>query len=396
MKPPTTIERELEALRKDGNFRCLRETRPDGLYLWHEQRRYLNLSSNDYLGLGATFHAESSLTDLWQATFGKAEFSSFPHGNPASRLMTGNSPEYQLLENELASLFPGKEALVLSCGFMANSGLIPALTDGDDLILADKLSHASMIDGIRLSQAPFLRFRHNDTEHLERLLQKAKKPERATVMIESIYSMDGDVAPLHDIIALKRRYGFTLYVDEAHAFGVRGPQGRGYCAEAGLENEVDILLCTFGKALAGAGACVLCSPLLKEYLVNRMRPLIFSTALPPCTLQWDTLVLHAMRTDHPLSKEPRMSALRATLGENVRLFNQIVGSHAATHIIPLPAGSNERALSMVSRGMEQGYWFTAIRHPTVPKGAARIRLSLSAALSRQHITSLANLCKKLG
>lgn len=388
---------ELNNLEQAGNQRHLRTVRPDGLHLWHQGKRYLNLSSNDYLGLTASPYAELPLSNYSQQTFGLQATSSFPHGNPASRLMTGNSPEYDILESELAALFPGKEALVLSCGYMVNSGLMPALTTADDLILADKLVHASIIEGLQHTQAPFRRFRHNDVNHLETLLQSTKPGQTVWVIVESIYSMDGDLAPLRDILSLREHYPFRLYVDEAHSFGVRGPYGAGLCAELGISDQVDLLVCTFGKALAGAGACVLCSPLIKQYLINRMRPLIFSTALPPCTLQWDAMVIHEMRTA-TLAKQsyPPLAQLRQQLAAHISQLAQLTDLHPSSQIIPLPAGSNARALAMATQGLEQGLWLTAIRHPTVPLGTARIRLSINAGLTPEHLHTIADLCNNPG
>lgn len=386
---------ELAALELAGNLRELRTVQPDGLYLEHDGRRYLNLSSNDYLGLSASAYGRVNLGEYGEQVYGEGVFGSFPHGTPASRLMTGNCREYEVLESELAALFPGRAALVLGCGYMVNSGLLPALAGKNDLILADKLVHASIIEGIRLADAPFRRFRHNDVEQLETLLRGAGNAEKVWVIVEALYSMDGDSAPLREIVGLKQRYGFKLYVDEAHSFAVRGPQGTGLCAEWGLAEQVDVLVCTFGKAMAGAGACAIVSPMMRRYLVNRMRPLIFSTALPPCTLQWDALVLHEMR-EPTLHGMPSLASLRAQLANNIKLFHNLSGLPATSQIIPLPAGSNERALTMAEQGREAGYWLTAIRHPTVPLGSARIRLSLNAGLNRQHISEFATLCKKLG
>ena len=388
------IAEELASLERAGNLRVLREVSCEGAYLRCEGSRYLNLSSNDYLGLsGSPFASAPLISD-------STSEGEFLHGNPSSRLMTGNSVHYQLLEEEMALLFPAKSALVLGCGYMANSGLMPALAGRDDLIIADKLMHASAIDSLRLSEAPFMRFHHNDVAHLERLLLQHADKKNVWVVIESIYSMDGDLAPLAAIVELKRRYCFYLMVDEAHSFGLLGPQGKGLCAQLGLEDEVDVLMLTYGKAVAGAGACVLCSPLLRAYLVNKMRPLIFSTALPPITLMWNRMVIHEMRTEQLAETEPdcypRMTDLRARLEANISLFSQLMGIEAQSQIIPLMAGSNERALCMAREGFDSGYWLTAVRPPTVPAGAARIRLSLHAGLTEEQIIELADLCKKLG
>lgn len=391
------LQAALQEWENQGNMRTVRTVRPDGLYLWHEGRRYLNLSSNDYLGLSASPYASLPINACYRDIFGASAMGSHDHGNPASRLMTGNSPEYEILENELQTLFPGRAALVVGCGYMANSGLMPALAGKGDMILADKLVHASIIEGLQHTGAAFRRFRHNDANHLERLLQQAKA-EQTWVIVESIYSMDGDLAPLRDIVELKHRYGFNLYVDEAHAFATCGPQGAGYCAALGLAHEADILVCTFGKALAGAGACVICDPLVRRYLINKLRPLIFSTALPPITLRWDALMVHEMHTPTLAAQGlPPMGSLRQQLSSIIGKFNQLAGTLSPTAIIPLPAGSNERALQMAADGAKAGYWLTAIRHPTVARGSERIRLSLNAGITTQQLSDLTQaLCMNPG
>lgn len=391
------IETALADLETAGNLRTLRTVVPEGIYLRHEGKRYLNLSSNDYLGLSASAYAGVDVHSYAARTWGQERLSAFAHGNPASRLMTGNSAEYDIVEEELSLLFPDRAALVLGCGFMANSGLMPALAEKGDLILADKLVHASIIEGLQHTNAAFRRFPHNDVAALEQQLQRAEAGQTVWVIIESLYSMDGDLAPLAEIVELKKKYGFYLYVDEAHSFGVRGPQGKGYAAELGLEREVDLMVVTFGKALAGAGAAVICSPLLRRWLINRMRPLIFSTALPPVTLLWDALVLHEMRTESLRGDlYPGTDTLRAHLAELIHEFSAASGIPAASHIIPLPCGSNERALAVAEAGRERALWLTAIRHPTVPQGTARIRLSLNAGMTLRDLSPLLDLCKKIG
>lgn len=388
------LHAELQQLAAEGNLRHLDDLVLQGKYIVYKGKKYLNLSSNDYLGLTAGGACEEA---SWQEGFylNNLQNHDWVRGeclmsNPSSRLITGNSIHYARLESALAEFFGGGvAALTLSSGFMANAGVLPALTRRGELVLADKLSHASLIDGLRLGPAEWKRFRHNDMEHLETLLQKAQTEGYGTVWVatESIFSMDGDIAPMADLVALKNKYGFKLYLDEAHAFGVAGPGGRGIAAQAGVEEHCDVRIATFGKALASAGAFVLCKPLVREYLINKMRTLIFSTALPPVTLMWSAYMLQKLPSLHGARKHLR--AMTALLAEEL-------GVRAASHIIPLPAGSNERALDMARQGREQGYWLTAIRSPTVPKGAARIRLSLTAALTEEDVLEFARACKRIG
>ena len=387
------LAERLDSLQAAGQLRQIRAMQLNGTHLSFEGKSYFNLSSNDYLGLSSSAYAQYPLAQGLDA-------SHYLHGNPSSRLMTGNGEEYEELEAELRLLFPQKKALVLSCGYMANCGLPAAIAEKGDVILADKLIHASLIDGARMGHAELKRFRHNDVEHLEKLLQGLESTTNVWVIIESLYSMDGDLAPLAEILELKRRYGFYLMVDEAHAFGVLGPMGKGRCAELQCEDEVELIMCTFGKAIAGAGACILCSELMRLWLINRMRSLIFTTALPPITLKWNSFVLKQMRTEELSQKQPELypsfAFLRQHLQELTQLFSRESGFAASSQIIPIAAGSNERALHMAQQALEAGYCLTAIRPPTVPVGGARLRLSLTAAFSKEQITQFAHLCKRLG
>ena len=372
------IAQILDRLRAEDNFRTLPDLRIEGKYLFHEGKRYLNLSSNDYLGI---------TDESWQEEFMEEILAEkrFMLSNPSSRLITGNSPEYRQLEATLSELFSGREALVLGSGYLVNSGVLPALTTKKDLILADKLIHASLIDGLRLSEADMQRFAHNDLEHLERLLRKLRsRYENVWIATESIFSMDGDIAPLREIVALKRQYDCRLYVDEAHAFGVCGPDGRGIAAQTGVMNDCDILIATLGKAIASQGAFVISDPPIRDFLINRMRTLIFSTALPPISLRWTDRILHRL---------PEMEGKRQQLRTLSRL---ITGTDHSTHIIPLMAGENHRAIEMSRQMREAGFWVMPIRYPTVPKGSARVRVSLSATLPPEEITRFAELWKNAG
>ena len=204
----------------------------------------------------------------------------------ASRLLTGNHPAYAALERDLSELYDGRAATVFSSGYHTNVGICSAMAGKNDLFLADKLCHASLIDGMRLSGASLRRFRHLDYEHLETLLKKGSGEHRDVFIVsESVFSMDGDIADIERLVALKERYGATLIVDEAHAVGVFGERGLGVCERDGLTAEVDVLVGTFGKAWASFGAFAITDAVVRDYLINRMRPLIFTTALPPAVVK---------------------------------------------------------------------------------------------------------------
>lgn len=354
----------LEELEHDGSLRELRSVKSCGAYLEYKDERYVNLSSNDYLGL--------SDSDLQRRFFETVDTEScFMMSNPSSRLMTGNSEEYEALEAAIANFHGADAALVVSSGFLLNSGILPAVTTAKDLIITDKLMHASLIDGMRLSQAKHERFRHNDMNHLERLLQHADA-ERVIVATESVFSMDGDRAPLEDIARLQQRYDFELYLDEAHAIGVQG------CNGAGLSTlfpdlRVDYLVATMGKAVCSQGAYVVCSEQKRNLLINKMRTLIFSTALPPLSLSWSRFVIQRMA---------EFEARREHLRELIEMMK------GETHIIPMIIGENQKTLERAEQLRKAGFWVTAIRQPTVAAGSARLRFSLTAAHSKQQIEKL--------
>lgn len=394
-----TREQEiLDDLAVQGNLRSLRTLRTNGTYIYAPEgeggeKEYYNLSSNDYLGL-----AEPALQNRFLLS---VDVERFLMGNPSSRLMTGNSPAYAELEETVAGLLGAEASLVLGSGFAVNTGVLPAVTQKGDLILADKLVHASLIDGLRLcgEGVEWQRFRHNDMEQLASMLERrqGKGYGRTVVVTESLFSMDGDFAPLDTLAELQQKYGFLLYLDEAHAFGVYGPdtnEGAGLLAaynaahpELPLRAEYHVV--TFGKALASAGAAVACSRQTKELLVNRMRPLIFSTALPDITLEWTRFLLGLF---------PEFSPRRKRLQDLIAVVNNTLQPEIPyrSQIIPIMAGSNENALRMAAALRDEGFWTTAIRHPTVPQGEARIRVSLCAGHTPYKIEQFATLCRQFG
>ena len=253
-------------------------------------------------------------------------------------------------------------------------------------MLADKLVHASLIDGLRLSTATTQRYRHNDLIHLERLLQKQIDAyEQVIIVTESIFSMDGDKADLRQLVEIKRRYPgkVMLYVDEAHAFGLFGAQGLG-CAEAdGCIADIDLLVGTFGKAAASAGAYLVCSKLMRQWLINKMRPFIFTTALPPLTVDWTLFILRQLPTMQ--SRREHLMALSHTVRQRVASHNQ---SQSQSQIIPWLIGSSRDATLQAEALQRHGYYLLPVRPPTVPEGTARLRISLTAAIKEEELGGL--------
>lgn len=312
-----------------------------------------------------------------------------PFTSSASRLLAARQQEYTLLEQLLATLY-GRPALLFNSGYHANTGIVPALASGNDtVILADKLVHASIIDGIRLSGAPFERFRHNDLRHLRRLLEKVHAGyDRVLVIVESVYSMDGDSADLDALTALKREFpGMMLYVDEAHAVGVEGPRGLGLAKGCADFDAVDLVVGTFGKALASSGAYCVCSSTVHDILVNSARSFIFSTALPPVTCAWTRFVI-----EHMLTMDEARAHLRSLgrrLSEGLRAISPSAGIHSG-HIQPFVVGDARKVVHLSEQLRHSGVKVLPIRVPTVPPGTERLRISLSAGMSVEDIDRLVN------
>ena len=375
MKDYTLI---LKQLNEAGNLRSLPDIVHTGNRIERDRQVMLNLSSNDYLGL-------ASRSDLREAFFEEWKEKDYPLSSSSSRLLTGNFTVYTELEQLMAERFNREAALLFNSGYHANTGILPALAYKQTLILADKLVHASIIDGILLSGAPFQRYRHNDYNQLETLLKKnAGQYEQLFIVTESIFSMDGDVADLRRLVELKKSYpNVCLYVDEAHAIGVRGKNGLGIAEEQDCIREIDLLVGTFGKALASMGAYVVCSRTIREYLVNCMRPLIFSTALPPAQIAWTRFIFERL---------PEFSSLREELTLTSHLLSDALegkgGEISESHIIPYIIRENNDCISKAEELQRKGFYCLPVRPPTVPKGMARIRFSLTADITTEQLTQL--------
>ena len=372
----------LYALAREGNLRTLPEVRHDGIWIDQDGRRMLNMSSNDYLGLAS----DATLQDeFWQSLPERDRLLSAS----SSRLLTGNFDVHQELETLLAERFGRESALTFSSGYHLNTGILPAVADVHTLILADKLVHASLIDGIRLSSATCIRYRHQDYRQLQSLLEKHRTNfERMIIVTESVFSMDGDVAPLAELVELKKAFpNVMLYVDEAHAIGVRGKRGLGIAEEQGCLADIDFLCGTFGKALASVGAYVVCSRLMHDYLVNRMRTLIFTTALPPLNVAWTKFVFS--RLDGWEDLRIRLASMAEKVRGAVRQAGYPCPSES--HIVPLVVGESEKTVLKAAEMQRKGFYVLPVRPPTVPAGTSRLRLSLTAALPEGEVERMGEL-----
>jgi 8-amino-7-oxononanoate synthase len=356
----------LDELREAGLYRELRTVESaQGPRVQLDGRDVLLLCSNDYLGLAGDARlrdAAAAAAERWGA------------GAGASRLVSGNMAPHAELERRLAEL-KGTEACVLfGSGYLANAGVISALAGRGEIVVSDSLNHASIIDGCRLARAETKVYPHGD---LDALASALDDPRPATIVTDAVFSMDGDVAPLEPIVELARRHGARVVVDEAHATGVIGAEGRGLVHALGL--EVDVTIGTLGKALGSYGAFACCDSRTAEFLVNRARTLIYSTALPPPSVGAALKALELMDRD-----------LVARLHANARTLREALGEAASgMPIVPLHAGAPETALARCAEALDQGVFVQAIRPPTVPPGTSRLRAVATAAHTESELREAA-------
>jgi len=342
-------------------------------FIVKEGRKLLNFASNNYLGLAGD---ERLIIASIRAS------QKYGAGSTASRLMVGNYSLYEQAEIELAKWKETEAALVFNSGYTANVGIISALVGRNDLVFSDKWNHASIIDGIILSRAKIIRYQHNDLDHLESLLQKAPIHKKKWIITDSVFSMDGDVAPLKGLVELKEKYDAILMVDEAHSSGVYGEGGKGLIHQLGIEQQVDVQMGTFSKALGSFGAYVTGKQWMIDYFVNKMRSFIFTTALPPA-------VLGSILAAIPIVQQETMR--RKQLHENSRYFRKRLDElgfdigTSVTQIVPVVIGSNALTVRFSQRLEERGIAAVAIRPPTVPEGTARIRFSITAMFTKDEL-----------
>jgi 8-amino-7-oxononanoate synthase len=346
-----------------------------GRFLTRDGQRYCNFSSNDYLGLSQ----HPDIIRAWQQ--GAAQYGV---GSGGSGHVSGYTAAHQALEEHLAGWLGYSRALLFISGFAANQALIAALLGKEDRIVADRLSHASLLEAASLSPAQLRRFAHNDPQQLATLLEKPCQGQQL-VVTEGIFSMDGDSAPLAEMASVTRHKQGWLLVDDAHGIGISGPEGRG--SAASQQVKPDLLVVTFGKGVGVSGAAVLCSEEVAEYLLQFARHLIYSTSMPPAQAVALLAAFNIIRSDDG-------EARRQKLAEHIRQFRsgavglplKVTDSHSA--IQPLIVGENARALQLAQQLRTQGNWVTAIRPPTVPVGTARLRLTLTAAHDAEDISAL--------
>lgn len=380
---PKKLAARLQKRKAESNFRELRAGYP----------RAADFVSNDYLGFAKSKELQQLKTTVARS------YQLAQEGSTGARLLSGNSKIAMDCEKQLAKFYNAGAALLFNSGYDANLGLLSAVPLRGDLVLYDELCHASIIDGLRLSFADNYKFRHNNTAHLERLLERHSAAAYAPadgdsrhiyVVTESVFSMDGDTAPLEEMVRLCRKFGAHLIVDEAHATGVFGRQGRGLCSELKIEKDVFARVYTFGKALGVHGAAVLGCGALIDYLVNYARSFIYTTALPPASVA-------GISVAHQLLKN---NSQAARLRANIHFFNQCaaeipnkIRSHSAIHCFLVPG--NEYAIRAAVALQKKGFDVRAIKSPTVKEGSERLRVCLHAFNTRAQIEELARALHRL-
>jgi glycine C-acetyltransferase/8-amino-7-oxononanoate synthase len=367
------VAERLDELRERGLYRRLRLIEgPQGPQVTLGGRPILLLCSNNYLGLADHPRVREAAAEAalrWGA------------GAGASRLISGNMEPHRELESRLAAFKGYEAALLFGSGYLANTGTIAALAGRGEVVFSDELNHASIVDGCRLSRAETFVYRHADPEHLAWGLREAGG-RGSLIVTDGVFSMDGDLAPLGELIELARRHGARLMVDEAHATGAIGPGGRGSASAAGLSGEVDVVVGTLGKALGSYGAYVCASAEIADLLVNSARPFIFSTAPPPPALGAAQAALELLEAEPERVERLQTNAevLRSALADE-----GLVPARSATQIVPVQVGEAEPTMELCERVLERGVFAQGIRPPTVPEGSSRLRFTVMATHSAEEL-----------
>jgi 8-amino-7-oxononanoate synthase len=373
----TDIHDRLDEIRNRGLYRRMRcVSGPQGPRVLLDGKPVLLLCSNNYLGLADHPRVREAAAEAAMR---------YGAGSGASRLISGNMTIHRRLEEQLAEFKHSEACLLFGSGYLANAGVVSTLAREGDVVFSDALNHASIVDGCRLSRAETFVYDHCDTDHLEWGLRQAQG-RGSLIVTDGIFSMDGDVAPLETIVELAQRYDARVMVDEAHGTGATGPDGRGAVAAAGLEDEVDVIVGTLGKALGSYGAYVCCDAEMAKYLINTARTLIFSTALPP------PAVAAAMAALELLREQPRRVEKLQRNGAVLREALQRQGfpvPEGTTQIVPMIVGDADAAVRASEKALEKGVFAQAIRPPTVPEGTSRLRLSVMASHTRSELREAA-------
>jgi len=383
------LAEEIEELAQGGLYRGCRVVQSEqSARVILDGREVIMLSSNNYLGLATHPRLRAAAKEAVER---------YGCGSGASRLIAGTMELHEQLEQSIAKFKRVEAAIIFNSGYTANLGVISTLMNAGDVIFSDELNHASIIDGCRLSRAKVCVYPHRDVDALAKMLATHRSYKRKMIVTDGVFSMDGDIAPLPDIVELAHRHGALVMLDDAHGTAVLGRDGRGTASMFGLESEIDIQMGTLSKALGGFGAFVAGRRVLRDYLVNRCRSFIYTTALPPSVLASSLAALQIV-DDEPWRRENLLANAEFLAKGLQSLGYDTLGS--TTHIIPVILGDAERAVQMSHMLLEYGVFAHGIRPPTVPEGMSRIRVALMATHTRkdlvQVLDAFAEVGRKLG
>ena len=364
----------LDHLKANSHFRNIKNfDAKDEKYIFYNGQKLVNLSSNNYLG----FADNKKITEDFLNEVGDK----YSFGSASARLLTGTLPVYKELEDLISQLFRKEKTLLFNSGYHANVGINSSIAGKGDVIFSDKLNHASIIDGMRLSEGKFFRFPHKNMEALEKLLTRERKNfNNAIIVSESVFSMDGDIADIEKFVELKEKFNCILVLDEAHAFGVFGQNGLGVTEKLGITDKVDLIVGTFGKAIGSMGAFATGSQTLVDYLTNKARSFIFSTALPPINIAFSKWIIE--------------NKLPQTLGKRQRMLSIGQKAGSESHIIPVIIGGNKETVDTCEILFHNGFFTLPIRPPTVPEGTSRLRLSLTTDITEKELFDAISLAKQ--
>ena len=379
------LKQQLQDFEKNGLKRELRlSSAMQGARIIVDGKEVLNFCSNNYLGLADDFRLCKAVIEVVE---------NYGFGSGASRLVSGNMTAHRQLEKKIAAFKGSQDAIVFSTGYMANVGIIASLFGPGDIIFSDRFNHASIIDGILLSRAKFRRYPHCDVNALEEMLKKEQGFRQRCIVTDTVFSMDGDIAPLHKIVKLAKKYDCVVMIDEAHAFGVMGKNGKGLAEHFELEKEIDIQMGTFSKAAGSFGAYCCGSHELISFLINRARSFIYTTAMPPSVAFASVKAIEIIKENKNLRKR---------LWKNTQFLNSKLKElgfntmNTQTPIIPVLLGCSKLAVEFSEKLFDAGIFISAIRPPTVPKNTARLRLTVTAAHRIKDLQYLIEQFKRIG
>lgn len=376
-------DEEIKKLVEKDNFRQVHNIEyKTSKYLSIDGRSLLNFSSNDYLNISTDRDLLNEFIEKYK------NHEEFILSSTSSRLLTGTSTVYKKLEDNLAKIFNKEACLIFNTGYQCNLGVVSSLVNRDDVIFSDKLNHASIIDGMRLSSTQFFRYKHFDYNNLEELLIKHRNEyKKAIIISESVFSMDGDIADIKKLIELKKKYNCLLMIDEAHAFGIYGKNLAGIADRDNLLNDVDIITATLGKSFASMGAFCVSNRTIIDYLINKANSFIFSTAIPPVNIMWSNFLIEE-KFNTVRQKAEKLNTL-------IKEAHNYIKDNGETQIVPVIIGENNKTVKIAEQLRAKGFYVLPVRPPTVPVNTSRLRLSLTADITFDEFKTVIDTVKEV-